>query len=128
MSATATDNKTFEYTVRNKDGKIVKGRLEARAQSAVAARLRTMGTAPLSVIQARLAASVVKNPAGGEGCVFAKNRRPSLVSTRNAADVSPPCTTVDDTTVSPLARCTASVITATAPSCITPVSRLPPFS
>ena len=47
MSTTAS--KTFEYAVRNKDGKIVKGRIEAQNQAAVAARLRTMGTAPLSI-------------------------------------------------------------------------------
>jgi len=47
MSTTAS--RTYEYAVRNKDGKIVKGRLEAQNQAAVAARLRTMGTAPLSI-------------------------------------------------------------------------------
>ncbi|MCV2394574.1 type II secretion system F family protein [Actinotalea sp. M2MS4P-6] len=51
MSATATETRTYEYTVRNKDGKIVKGRLEARDQAAVAARLRSMGSAPLSVAE-----------------------------------------------------------------------------
>lgn len=42
-------SKTFEYTVRSKDGKIVKGKIEAPSESAVAQRLRTMGTAPLSI-------------------------------------------------------------------------------
>lgn len=51
MSATATESKTFEYTVRNKDGKIVKGRIEARDQAAVATKLRAMGSAPLSVAE-----------------------------------------------------------------------------
>jgi type IV pilus assembly protein PilC len=47
--STATDARTFEYAVRNKDGKIVKGRIEAKDQAAVVARLRSMGSAPLSV-------------------------------------------------------------------------------
>lgn len=42
-------SKTFEYTVRAKDGKIVKGKIEAPSESAVAQRLRGMGTAPLSI-------------------------------------------------------------------------------
>lgn len=46
--ATAASH-TFEYAVRNKDGKIIKGRIEAQNQAAVAARLRTMGAAPLSI-------------------------------------------------------------------------------
>ncbi|HMO10269.1 MAG TPA: type II secretion system F family protein, partial [Actinotalea sp.] len=44
-----TTAKTFEYAVRNKEGKIVKGRIEAKDQAAVAQRLRSMGTAPLSI-------------------------------------------------------------------------------
>ena len=44
-----TVSRTYEYAVRNKDGKIIKGRIEAQNQAAVAARLRTMGTAPLSI-------------------------------------------------------------------------------
>ncbi|MBX9245856.1 type II secretion system F family protein [Actinotalea ferrariae] len=47
--ATTTATRTFEYAVRNKDGKIVKGRIEAQNQAAVASRLRTMGTAPISI-------------------------------------------------------------------------------
>jgi len=43
------DVKQFEYAVRNKNGKIVKGRLEASNQAAVANRLRTMGVAPISI-------------------------------------------------------------------------------
>jgi len=46
---TATASRTYEYSVRNKDGKIVKGRIEAQNEGAVAARLRTMGAAPLSI-------------------------------------------------------------------------------
>jgi type IV pilus assembly protein PilC len=47
MSATAS--RTFEYAIRNKNGKIVKGRIEAQNQGAVAQRLRSMGAAPLSI-------------------------------------------------------------------------------
>ncbi|KGM17057.1 hypothetical protein N867_10745, partial [Actinotalea fermentans ATCC 43279 = JCM 9966 = DSM 3133] len=41
--------KTFEYAVRDKSGKVVKGRIEANNAAAVANRLRTMGMAPISV-------------------------------------------------------------------------------
>ena len=41
--------KTFEYAVRNRAGKLTKGRLEATNQAAVANRLRTMGLAPVSI-------------------------------------------------------------------------------
>lgn len=51
--ATATTHapasKSYEYTVRNRAGKIVKGRVEAPNQAAVAARLRAMNVAPLSI-------------------------------------------------------------------------------
>ncbi len=43
--------KTFEYAVRDRSGKVVKGRIEAPNQAAVANRLRTMGLAPLSVAE-----------------------------------------------------------------------------
>jgi len=46
---TAAASRTFEYAVRNRDGKIVRGRIEAQNEGAVAARLRTMGAAPLSI-------------------------------------------------------------------------------
>jgi len=42
-------SKTFEYAVRDKDGKLVKGRIEAPSSNAVANRLRSMGLAPLSI-------------------------------------------------------------------------------
>ncbi|RYV52866.1 type II secretion system F family protein [Pengzhenrongella frigida] len=45
----AEGTKTFEYAVRNRAGKLVKGRLEATNQAAVANRLRTMGLAPVSI-------------------------------------------------------------------------------
>lgn len=44
-----SESKTFEYAVRDKSGKVVKGRIEAPNQAAVANRLRTMGLAALSV-------------------------------------------------------------------------------
>ena len=47
--ATSAASKTYEYAVRNKDGKILKGRIEAQNEAAVAARLRTMGAAPLAI-------------------------------------------------------------------------------
>ena len=43
---------TFEYSVRDRAGKIVKGRLEADSKTAVVARLRQMGYAPVSIEQA----------------------------------------------------------------------------
>jgi type IV pilus assembly protein PilC len=46
--ATATA-KTFEYAVRDRNGKIVKGRVEAPTQAAVANRLREMGLAAVSI-------------------------------------------------------------------------------
>lgn len=41
--------RTFEYAVRDAGGKVVKGRIEAANQAAVAGRLRGMGIAPLSI-------------------------------------------------------------------------------
>lgn len=41
--------KTFEYAVRDRTGKVVKGRIEAPSQAAVANRLKTMGLAPMSI-------------------------------------------------------------------------------
>ena len=45
----AVATKTFEYAVRDKSGKVVKGRIEASNQASVANRLRTMGMAPISI-------------------------------------------------------------------------------
>lgn len=42
---------TFEYAVRDRAGKIVKGKLDAESQAAVVNRLRNMGYAPVSVNQ-----------------------------------------------------------------------------
>ena len=44
----------FSYTARNAAGKIVKGRLEAPSQSAVVAKLRTMGISPITIEEAGL--------------------------------------------------------------------------
>ncbi|HUX69994.1 MAG TPA: type II secretion system F family protein, partial [Cellulomonadaceae bacterium] len=43
------DAKTFEYAVRDRTGKIIKGRIEATNQAAVANRLKGMGMAPMSI-------------------------------------------------------------------------------
>ena len=45
----ATATKTYEYAVRDKSGKVVKGRIEATNQAAVANRLKTMGMVPISI-------------------------------------------------------------------------------
>lgn len=43
---------TFAYKGRNTEGKIVKGRIDASTESAVANQLRTMGISPLSIQEA----------------------------------------------------------------------------
>ena len=43
--------RTYEYTLRDPKGKLVKGRIEANNQGAVATRLKTMGVAPLSITE-----------------------------------------------------------------------------
>lgn len=45
------DTKTFEYAVRDRSGKLVKGRIDANDQAAVARRLKSMGLAPVSVAE-----------------------------------------------------------------------------
>lgn len=47
--ASVTTGRTYEYSVRDKSGKIVKGRIEANTPAAVANRLKVMGMAPLSI-------------------------------------------------------------------------------
>lgn len=54
--ATATAQ-TFAYTGRDTAGKLVKGRVDAATEGAVASRLRTMGVSPISI----------KETAGGKG-------------------------------------------------------------
>lgn len=41
--------KTYEYAVRDRSGKVRKGRIEAASEGAVANRLKTMGLAPISI-------------------------------------------------------------------------------
>lgn len=43
--------KTFEYAVRDKSGKVVKGRIDANSEAAVANRLKGMGLAPMSITE-----------------------------------------------------------------------------
>jgi type IV pilus assembly protein PilC len=50
--ATATKTKTFEYSVRDKKGKLVNGKLDAPNEAALVQKLRGMGYAPLTVKQA----------------------------------------------------------------------------
>ena len=45
----ATATKTYEYQVRDRSGKILKGRVDAASQGAVAGRLREMGLAAVSI-------------------------------------------------------------------------------
>jgi type IV pilus assembly protein PilC len=45
----ATATKNFEYSVRDKTGKLVNGKLEAPSEAALVQKLRGMGYAPLSV-------------------------------------------------------------------------------
>ena len=42
---------TYEYSVRNRAGKIVSGKLEAESQAIVVQKLKTMGYAPISITQ-----------------------------------------------------------------------------
>ena len=42
----------FEYAVRDKSGKLVKGTLDAENQGQVVTKLRTMGFAPVSITEA----------------------------------------------------------------------------
>jgi type IV pilus assembly protein PilC len=44
---------TFQYSVRDRGGKIVSGTLEADSQAAVAAKLKQMGYAPVSITKAK---------------------------------------------------------------------------
>lgn len=45
----ATAMRTYEYSVRDRQGKLVKGRIEANNTAVVANRLKVMGLAPLSI-------------------------------------------------------------------------------
>jgi type IV pilus assembly protein PilC len=56
----ATTTSTFQYSVRDKAGKLVTGSIEADSQAAVAAKLKQMGYAPLSIQES-------KSKGGGSG-------------------------------------------------------------
>ncbi|NMR20158.1 type II secretion system F family protein [Cellulomonas fimi] len=43
--------RTYEYSIRDRNGKVVKGRIDATNEAAVANRLRTMGMAPLAIAE-----------------------------------------------------------------------------
>ena len=43
---------TFDYQVRDRGGKVVRGRIDAESPSAVASKLKSMGYAPISITQA----------------------------------------------------------------------------
>lgn len=47
----ATELRTFEYQALDHGGKVVKGRIEAPHQGAVAGRLKTMGIAPVAITE-----------------------------------------------------------------------------
>jgi len=47
------DTKVFEYAVRDRTGSLVKGRIEAHNQAAVANRLKGMGLAPVSIAEVK---------------------------------------------------------------------------
>jgi type IV pilus assembly protein PilC len=64
--ATATKSKTFEYEVRNKRGKLVKGKLEAPNETALVQKLRGMGYAPLKVKETNSGLSMEIKLPGGE--------------------------------------------------------------
>lgn len=49
MTMTSPSMKTWAYSARDASGKVVKGKLDAPTESAVVARLRTMGIAPISI-------------------------------------------------------------------------------
>lgn len=62
----ATAIKTFEYSVRDRKGKLVSGKLEAPTEAALVAKLRGMGYAPVSVKQANQGLNKeLKLPGGG---------------------------------------------------------------
>ena len=60
--------KTYEYAVRNRSGKLIKGRLEAHNQAAVANRLQIMGLAPISIgeVQSSGMSREIKIPGFGD--------------------------------------------------------------
>lgn len=62
----ATTTKSFEYSVRDRKGKLVSGKLEAPTEAALVQKLRTMGYAPVSVHEANAGMNrEIKLPGGG---------------------------------------------------------------
>jgi type IV pilus assembly protein PilC len=62
----ATATKTYEYSVRDRKGKLVSGKLEAPTEAALVAKLRGMGYAPVSVKQSNQGLNKeLKLPGGG---------------------------------------------------------------
>jgi type IV pilus assembly protein PilC len=62
----ATAIKTFEYSVRDRKGKLVSGKLEAPTEAALVAKLRGMGYAPVTVKQSNNGLNKeLKLPGGG---------------------------------------------------------------
>src|SRR5690606_64576 len=61
--------KTYDYVIRDRAGKLVKGRIEAGSESAVAAKLKSMGVAPLSINEVRNTGlqREIKIPGFGDG-------------------------------------------------------------
>ena len=58
---------TFEYSVRDKAGKVVSGKLEADSQATVAEKLRSMGYVPMRITEAKAGVSrEIKIPGFGE--------------------------------------------------------------
>ncbi|MCU1676353.1 MAG: type secretion system protein [Frankiales bacterium] len=56
----ATTTSTFQYSVRDKAGKLVTGSIEADSQAAVATKLKQMGYAPLSIQESKAKAGIKK--------------------------------------------------------------------
>jgi type IV pilus assembly protein PilC len=56
----ASTTSTFQYSVRDKAGKLVTGSIEADSQAAVATKLKQMGYAPLSIQEAKAKSGVKK--------------------------------------------------------------------
>jgi type IV pilus assembly protein PilC len=50
----AAQARTFTYTAREASGKVVKGRVDANSESAVIAKLRTMGVTPITIDESGL--------------------------------------------------------------------------
>jgi type IV pilus assembly protein PilC len=69
----AATTKTFEYAVRDRAGKIIKGRVEASNEAAVANRLREMGMAAVSINEVSTSGLQREISLGGGGKVKLKD-------------------------------------------------------